>query len=140
MSGTFNWKVSSEEQFDKLIFRIDGSEQDSIHGIKNWQTRSFNLGSGEHTLEWSYEKDNSGSKYQDRGWIDRLVLDPRLVVHGGSPLHHEVGTAFQDPGATYYDASNIGQPVGASSGVINASVPGNHTLTYTRGGLTATAR
>ena len=138
LSGTFNWKVSSEEQFDKLIFRIDGSEQDSIHGIKNWQTKSFNLGSGEHTLEWSYEKDNSGSKYQDRGWIDRLVLDPRLVVHGGSPLHHEVGTAFQDPGATYYDASNIGQPVGASSGVINASVPGNHTLTYTRGGLTAT--
>ena len=29
LSGTFNWKVSSEEQFDKLIFRIDGSVQDS---------------------------------------------------------------------------------------------------------------
>mgnify|MGYP006879403492 FL=1 len=74
LNGSFRWKVSSEYLFDKLVFRIDGSEVDFISGLRRWKTKSFSLSSGEHTLEWSYEKDGNNSKHADRGWVDYLVL------------------------------------------------------------------
>jgi putative NADPH-quinone reductase len=74
-SGTFSfyWKVSSEAGYDYLEFYIDGVLQDRISGSANWQQMMYTIiGSGLHTLEWRYVKDNSVSERDDCGWVDQL--------------------------------------------------------------------
>ena len=60
---------------------------------------------------------------------DRTI--PVITLLGASPLDHEVGTIFNDPGATATD--NIDGVITASIGVtgtVNASSIGSYTLTY----------
>lgn len=72
---SFWWKTSSEEDYDRLRFRIDGVEQGgSISGEVGWQQASFALGDGPHVLKWSYEKDQSDSEGSDCGWVDGVSL------------------------------------------------------------------
>jgi glycoprotein endo-alpha-1,2-mannosidase len=77
VSGTgtvkFNWKVSSEEDFDFLEFYIDGSLQDRISSLVNWEQKTYTIStSGSHTLEWRYIKDGSGDSGSDCGWVDKV--------------------------------------------------------------------
>jgi len=77
VSGTgtiqFYWKVSSEEDFDFLEFYIDGSLQDQISGLVNWEHKTYTIStSGSHTLEWRYVKDGSGNSGSDCGWVDKV--------------------------------------------------------------------
>ncbi|MFB0552617.1 MAG: LamG-like jellyroll fold domain-containing protein [Phycisphaerae bacterium] len=77
VSGTgtvkFYWKVSSEEDFDFLEFYIDGSLQDRISGLVNWEQKTYTIStSGSHTLEWRYVKDGSGDSGSDCGWVDKV--------------------------------------------------------------------
>jgi len=77
VSGTgtvkFYWKVSSEEDFDFLEFYIDGSLQDRISGLVNWEQKTYTIStSGSHTLEWGYMKDGSGDYGSDCGWVDKV--------------------------------------------------------------------
>ncbi|MFV1872539.1 MAG: immunoglobulin-like domain-containing protein [Oleiphilus sp.] len=56
---------------------------------------------------------------------------PVITLLGSSPLNHEVGTIFVDPGATAFD--NIDGDITSSisvSGTVNANVQGSYTLTY----------
>jgi hypothetical protein len=70
---SFYWKVSSEENYDSLEFYIDGSIQDQISGLVNWQQMEYSIDtSGSHTLEWRYIKDGSVSVDNDCGWVDRV--------------------------------------------------------------------
>src|SRR5262249_5426172 len=61
--GTLNfwWKVSSEQFFDYLNFYIDSTQQAGISGETHWQYQSFPVGSGTHTLKWTYQKDSTVS-------------------------------------------------------------------------------
>ena len=80
-SGTlkFHWKVSCENNWDKLSFFIDNDRKDSITGNKDWAQKSFSItGDGEHTLVWSYVKDNWGSDGSDCGWVDDIVWTPTV--------------------------------------------------------------
>ena len=74
---TFKWKVSSESNYDKLHFIVDGSEVTNISGERNWAdyTRTFTT-DGSHTIEWKYDKDGSVSNGSDCGWIDDVVWTP----------------------------------------------------------------
>jgi len=77
VSGTgtvkFYWKVSSEEDFDFLEFYIDGSLQEKISGLVNWEQKTYRIStSGSHTLEWRYVKDGSGNEGSDCGWVDKV--------------------------------------------------------------------
>ncbi len=77
VSGTgtvkFYWKVSSEEDFDFLEFYIDGSLQDRISGLVNWEQKTYTIStSGSRTLEWRYVKDGSGNEGSDCGWVDKV--------------------------------------------------------------------
>ena len=56
---------------------------------------------------------------------------PTLSLNGVSPMQHEAGTAFNDPGASANDGANgnISNRI-VVSGTVNPSVPGNYTLTY----------
>ena len=79
---SFWWKVSSESYCDWLRFAVDGNEQLRISGTSGgWEKRTTTLGSGSHTLRWSYTKDGSVSSGSDCGWVDQLtVVRPHVAV------------------------------------------------------------
>jgi hypothetical protein len=72
---SFYWKVSSESGYDLLEFYIDGSLQDSISGVVDWQLIEYQLSPDSHVLKWRYVKDWSVSEEEDAGWVDALVVD-----------------------------------------------------------------
>ena len=88
---SFWWKVSSEQGWDYLEFYLDGQEQSSISGEVDWESRSFVVPSGMHTLRWVYAKDSSVDNGSDRGWLDQVVYTPLADAndHAGN---YTVGT------------------------------------------------
>jgi len=77
---SFYWKVSSEEDYDFLVFYVDDVVQEQISGSVDWHQMTYNLSSGSHILGWGYIKDSSNSSDSDCGWVDRLE-----GVSGGEP-------------------------------------------------------
>ena len=77
---SFKWMVSSESNYDKLHFIVDGTEVTNISGERGWAdyTRTFTT-DGAHTVEWKYDKDGSVSSGSDCGWIDDVVWTPAEV-------------------------------------------------------------
>ena len=83
---TFRWKVSCEDYFvfkgqqirqDGLSFLVDGVEKSFINGVTDWASVTVDVdGSGTHTLEWVYVKDESGGENDDCGWVDGVVWTP----------------------------------------------------------------
>ena len=72
-SGSFYWKVSSEEDYDWLEFYVDGVLKGRISGEVDWTQKTYTVtGSGTHSLLWQYIKDSSGSEGDDSGWVDWL--------------------------------------------------------------------
>ena len=72
---TFDWKVSSEPNYDYLKFYIDDTLQDSISGESgSWTEMQYTLGAGSHTLKWVYQKDRSDSDGMDAGWVDHVTV------------------------------------------------------------------
>jgi alpha-tubulin suppressor-like RCC1 family protein len=73
---TFWWKVSSEQDFDFLEFRVNGIVQTSISGEVNWQQASIPVAAGTNVLQWRYSKDASFDGGQDAGWVDQFAFIP----------------------------------------------------------------
>ncbi len=92
---SFWWKVSSEPDNDTLRFYADGSELVRISGEVNWEWRSFDVGSGNQTLEWRYTKNSSLAYGQDHGWVDRVQFEPWAPTITQEPASQSV-----DAGAT----------------------------------------
>jgi PKD repeat protein len=88
---TFDWKVSSYEGFsmkysDVLAFSIDGEMQDEITGTgEEWQTATYTLARGEHTLRWMYEKRAYSTSGEDCGWLDNVTLTEIAPVISFAP-------------------------------------------------------
>lgn len=70
----FQWKVSSEKDFDYLVLAVDGSVRDYITGDVDWKLSSTDLGSGEHNVDIYYTKDEGVAKGLDRGWVDNISI------------------------------------------------------------------
>ncbi|WP_295443585.1 C1 family peptidase [uncultured Thiodictyon sp.] len=70
---SYYWKVSSEGGWDYLRFYIDGVEQSNITGETAWDSQSWGIAAGSHTLKWAYTKDYSVSQGNDAGWLDQVV-------------------------------------------------------------------
>jgi PKD repeat protein len=79
---SFYWKVSSEEDWDFLTFSIDGEEQASITGeSESWMQEQYIVGSGDHTLTWTYEKDPECCiDGQDSGWLDKVDIEHKSLL------------------------------------------------------------
>ncbi len=81
---SFDWKVSSEEDFDWLSFyEVSSSGPIQISGITSWARHSVTvLGAPEttHTFRWEYEKDESVYDGDDCGWIDAITWTPLYSV------------------------------------------------------------
>lgn len=73
---SFWWMVYSEENYDFLDFRLDGNLITNLSGAVAWQSNSFSLTAGSHSLEWSYRKDGSASEGMDAGWVDEVQFVP----------------------------------------------------------------
>ena len=70
----FYYRVSSESNYDKFHFYIDDVEKVVASGTVDWTHVSYPVTAGEHTLKFTYSKDNSVSNGTDCAWIDDVRL------------------------------------------------------------------
>ncbi len=69
------WACFSEgANYDYLSFYLGAAEQGRIQGNSGWTFTAFNLPQGNSVLKWEYRKDNSGTAYYDRGFIDKIIV------------------------------------------------------------------
>ncbi len=74
-SVAFWVKTSTEPQYDKFTFYVDGRRKlPEAWGSTEWNRRSHALDAGRHTLCWTYSKDQSNSEDDDCVWIDDVQL------------------------------------------------------------------
>jgi hypothetical protein len=71
---SFAYKVSSENNYDFLEFLVDDVVVASWAGEQGWNTYSYNLSEGSHSLMWRFRKDFSVSSGQDCAWIDNITF------------------------------------------------------------------
>ncbi len=75
----FYRKVSSEADFDKLIFKIDNNVKGTWSGSKSWAQVAYPVSAGTHTFKWIYEKDYAGATGSDCAWVDYIELPTMMV-------------------------------------------------------------
>jgi hypothetical protein len=84
-NGSFDYRVSSELNFDFLKFFVDGNLVQQWSGEAGWTTFTFPLTSGQHTLEWRYTKDPGGRDGLDAAFIDDVSLPIPLAKGPDAP-------------------------------------------------------
>jgi hypothetical protein len=73
---SFWWKVSSEPNADLLRFTASGSGPGysaQLSGEVDWTQQTFLLPAGPQTLQWTYNKNATGSAGLDAAWLDQVV-------------------------------------------------------------------
>jgi hypothetical protein len=86
---SFAIKISSESNYDKLSFYIDGTLMSSWSGEVAWTTVSYAVSSGSHTFKWEYSKDGSVNRGSDKVWIDEikiLYLSDLATIEGNTNI------------------------------------------------------
>ncbi len=73
---SFWYKVSSESSYDWLRFYVDDVQQGQWSGSAGWAEASYAVGSGPHTLSWTYSKDGSVNTGSDCAWLDHIIFPP----------------------------------------------------------------
>ena len=72
-SISFDYKVSTERDYDKLLFEVDSYTMLTADGEQDWQTFTYTVGeSGVHTFTWKYRKDYSVASGSDCVWVDNV--------------------------------------------------------------------
>jgi hypothetical protein len=71
-SVKFLVKVSSELEYDFLIFRLNGTEIFRISGETGWIGKKNELKEGFNILEWIYKKDQDIVSGADCAWLDYI--------------------------------------------------------------------
>ena len=89
-SYTFWWKVSSEQDFDILEFRVNGITQTSISGQVDWQPVSIHAAAFTNVLQWRYSKDASFDFGLDAGWVDQFTFIPDPPIINLQPVSQTV--------------------------------------------------
>lgn len=81
-------KVSSELNYDKLFFYIDGENMGDWSGLVPWSKQSYPVTQGTHTFTWTYTKDQSVNYGQDCVWIDDFYIEPAYtpIAYAGDTL------------------------------------------------------
>ena len=78
-AGTFafDWKVSSESQFDFLTLTVDGETPPRISGEMDWSEMVLEFTNDvQHVVSWTYAKDGNVSRGSDCGWVDYITWAP----------------------------------------------------------------
>ena len=157
--ASFEYRVSSEEGWDKLEFLRDGVIMGTWSGETGWDKVVFDLTAGEHTLEWRYSKDSSNSAGEDAAYLDNLDLPFARPVITTAPADVEklVGEAATftvvatDPEPLTYqwqkDGSNLsnGERISGADtatlqiGNLSTNDAGNYTVQVSNSRATAVA-
>ncbi len=103
---TFWWKVSSEDGYDYLRFFIDDVEQGGalapISGNVDWVLKTLTIAPGEHTVRWTYTKDEIESRRGDAAWVDGVTFtassSPKIVVEQTPGISLISGRTLMDCG------------------------------------------
>ena len=93
---SFYWRVSSQEDNDKLIFYLDDTEVANISGTVYWELYTLSISPGFHTFKWSYEKDFETNAGLDTGWLDSITFPPTTTYDNDL-----AAISFSGPGAVY---------------------------------------
>lgn len=70
----FDWKVSSEANYDFLTLSLDGVKQGAVSGEAGWIRSSLRIPAGMHTVRWQYTKDQAVSSGHDAAWVDHVTF------------------------------------------------------------------
>ena len=73
-SVTFMYKVSSEKNWDLLIFLVNGVQKFVASGDTGWILAKAAVEEGFNLLEWIYRKDVTVTSGSDCAWLDNLVF------------------------------------------------------------------
>ena len=114
---TFQAKVSSEGNWDKAYFSIDGVNQiNAISGNGSWISYSYVLTAGTHTLRWYYTKDSSGNTNDDCFYVDDILISAGVSSWDDSRTTTATTYTFDDlAGETSYQVKVVGDcPNGTS--------------------------
>ncbi|MBN2317338.1 MAG: hypothetical protein JXM79_25670 [Sedimentisphaerales bacterium] len=90
---TFSHKVSCEPSYDYLAFAIDGVPQATWSGESDWAEASFDVTAGTRTFTWTYSKDSSVSRGDDKAWID----DIEFPIGGAEKMSSTIRSVEQPP-------------------------------------------
>lgn len=82
-AGNINFykKVSSEADWDFLIFTINGNPLGEWSGDIAWSLETYPIAAGNYVLKWNYEKDGSFDELMDCAWIDNITLPESTIVN-----------------------------------------------------------
>jgi hypothetical protein len=84
--GAFDLKVSSEPNWDRLQFYLNGELNQQWSGEVGWETYQFILPAGTNLLEWRYVKDAFASAGLDAAFLDNVDLPAKPVTVGVQSL------------------------------------------------------
>ncbi len=127
---TYQWKVSSEQNYDYLVLTVDGYVKAYITGEVDWTQVTQDIGPGTHNVDIYYLKDEATVSGQDTGWVDELVLTPittapvvaaaTITAYENTALRHQI-VATNAP--TSYSATGLptGLILSNSTGLIYGS-------------------
>lgn len=92
---TFYRKVSCEPNYDTLEFAIDGAPRGMWSGEADWAEESFDVEAGTRTFTWTYSKDSSVSRGDDKAWIDDIEFP--IDIDGAGVDSSTIRSAEQPP-------------------------------------------
>lgn len=92
--GSFDVRVSSEEDWDFLEFYLDDQRLERWTGDLAWSRYEFPITAGRHTLRWTYRKDSRGSDGFDAGFIDNVNLPLEVAIGPETPALLSITTLF----------------------------------------------
>lgn len=71
---SFYGRISSENNWDKGSFYLDGVKKVEISGEVDWTQYVFAVTQGEHVFRWTYQKDNSTDVGDDCFYVDAIYF------------------------------------------------------------------
>ena len=89
---TFNYYVSSENNYDKLFFYMDNQQKGVWSGNVAWAEFTQPVTVGQHTFKWEYHKDSSVNSGDDCAKIDNIIFPPTNVITFIDPATDLVAT------------------------------------------------
>ena len=126
-SGYVTWDqmISTESDYDFLIFYVDNSEQGSWSGITGWTSESHYVTAGEHTFAWVYDKDSTVDAGSDTVWLDNVSFPASRVDQTPCPA----GTYNPNTASTSVSAcidTDAGHYSGSGAASQTACAPGTY--------------
>jgi hypothetical protein len=130
---SFFKKVSTEASYDFFYFYIDNELMGQWSGEMDWSESIFPLSTGEHTLEWIYEKDGYVDEGSDSVWLDNIHMPRQAGAVVFYPPRNLVGEVYYDTPNPYDNTMMITweEPLQGSADLESYGIYRNYELIQT---------